>query len=196
MISSELRRYVSNPMYQLPGSRNGKFGRHSLELPGLSIDPGVVLHSRHLLLYASHFCAMFELIPVEYEHLAAVDLPRPRPRSGAEVVLALIRPATNTRGVPGALRSSRPAPVGATPAGGFVTRGSFVGRIPRLPGAFLNISADHAPYDLRGGQVFLRAKLLELRFLARIYQDRQPGRALFEVHYRGGFHSHQDRIRG
>jgi len=101
MISSELRRYVSNPMYQLPGSRNGKFGRHSLELPGLSIDPGVVLHSRHLLLYASHFCAMFELIPVEYEHLAAVDLPRPRPRSGAEVVLALIRPATNTRGVPG-----------------------------------------------------------------------------------------------
>jgi hypothetical protein len=38
---------------------------------------------------------------VEFCGVRAVDLPRPRPRSGAEVVFELIRLAINTRGVRG-----------------------------------------------------------------------------------------------
>src|SRR5690242_19761751 len=88
----------------------------------------------------------------------------------------------------------RAAPLaGAGAARSAASRGFFV-RAPRPAELLFDVAADHAADHLRRGEVFLRTQLLEHGLLARIDQDGQSRRALFNRDDGGWLHSHWSHI--
>jgi hypothetical protein len=67
---------------------------------------------------------------------------------------------------------------------------------PRPSETLFDILPNQSSYNLRRIEILLGTKPLEHCFLARIYQDRETRRALFELHNRIFLHSHPVSITG
>jgi len=60
--------------------------------------------------------------------------------------------------------------------------------------ARLDVGTNHAPQDLRGGEILLGTQSLKHRLLLRIDQDRQTSGALFDRHVGGALRLHANDI--